>query len=535
MCAAINSTLSAYRTLNSLILVLLGLIIGQCLCVPAFDGIRETHPNSFPALAKTVESDKYENPWSSSSMIELGDAMCGKRAGSDGGPSNSHRVPEATSALLGALESEVLDGTNSFGIAPEDTKAVHEATSALARHVSFTKAPTNANQLKESAGTGAVKKAGSDDAAASAFLNAIETIKTKILQTSKSKYFHVDELDADRKQMALDQLNDAIVKFLITSERHGLASRKWLEDVVNKEQGVQMIFNYLARRFPRLRDNIDVTNAYLTTDLVAALQESPFTAELKELFKYFTRAGWHRLERLHLSSQLSALRDSSKVVESVAKNGFPWRFMELTEPAALYSAGNPNYDDAIGVLMSSLLNWIANISRSAKSVSKSPPINELLSIKILHSMLRFLVRYHITEFSNGEKAFPKHFNVLMLQKYDEKISSFSDTLKAVYQHYGKTLKELGLLSELDQLLRKEVVNQMIYLTDVNNSNRLPIFSVLNKFELKHFPQLPHFDLMIKNMEDKLWVTHATHNLNSRLLHNALQEILLHPEKFINAS
>ncbi|WAQ90133.1 hypothetical protein PtA15_12A119 [Puccinia triticina] len=457
MCAAINSTLSAYRTLNSLILVLLGLIIGQCLCVPAFDGIRETHPNSFPALAKTVESDKYENPWSSSSMIELGDAMCGKRAGSDGGPSNSHRVPEATdsSALLGALESEVLDGTNSFGIAPEDTKAVHEATSALARHVSFTKAPTNANQLKESAGTGAVKKAGSDDAAASAFLNAIETIKTKILQTSKSKYFH------------------------------------------------------------------NLTQTTLAPVLV--------------LLPDFTRAGWHRLERLHLSSQLSALRDSSKVVESVAKNGFPWRFMELTEPAALYSAGNPNYDDAIGVLMSSLLNWIANISRSAKSVSKSPPINELLSIKILHSMLRFLVRYHITEFSNGEKAFPKHFNVLMLQKYDEKISSFSDTLKAVYQHYGKTLKELGLLSELDQLLRKEVVNQMIYLTDVNNSNRLPIFSVLNKFELKHFPQLPHFDLMIKNMEDKLWVTHATHNLNSRLLHNALQEILLHPEKFINAS
>ncbi|OAV99342.1 hypothetical protein PTTG_25357 [Puccinia triticina 1-1 BBBD Race 1] len=85
MRTAINSTVSAYCTFNTLILVLLGSSIGQCSGLTTLGDILETYRNDYPALAKKVESEVLRNTWSCVSLNELSRAICGERAGSNGG------------------------------------------------------------------------------------------------------------------------------------------------------------------------------------------------------------------------------------------------------------------------------------------------------------------------------------------------------------------------------------------------------------------------------------------------------------------
>jgi hypothetical protein len=85
-------------------------------------------------------------------------------------------------------------------------------------------------------------------------------------------------------RVALYHLNDILVKALIIFERHGLTSQKWLEELLNEKNGHQIIFNYLARRFPVFSlTTRGVPIAYLNSDLKLTLEESPFTEELRAL------------------------------------------------------------------------------------------------------------------------------------------------------------------------------------------------------------------------------------------------------------
>ncbi|OAV85269.1 hypothetical protein PTTG_30650, partial [Puccinia triticina 1-1 BBBD Race 1] len=277
MRAALYSTLSAYRTFNSLILVLLGLIIAQCLCFPTLGEILETHPDDLPEFAKRVKLKMWQN--SCSSIEELGRSICGERVGSHGGQSHNHKGPDATALFLSALQNDVLNpiqissAPQSIRFEEKVAKELYDAISNLSELVKslMGKVSKSADQppdLGESAGTGLFGNAEHGELVALDFLKGTKKV-VKILEASiRSTRFPPDQqiLAAVRERMALDHINEALVKFLIILERHNLASPEWLENVLNKQQGVEIIFNYLARRFPGLRDNIDIPNAYLITD-----------------------------------------------------------------------------------------------------------------------------------------------------------------------------------------------------------------------------------------------------------------------------
>ncbi|WAQ87824.1 hypothetical protein PtA15_8A731 [Puccinia triticina] len=530
MRVVINSTLSAYRTPNSSVLVVLGLIIGQCFCLPMLGEIHHT-----PTLAEGVGSEIHENHWSALTLKQLGSTISGQRAGPDGGPSKIHQVPEAILApdLPSALENEVLKPLEML-TNHEVTGFTQEATEALSLHIAYLdkfiteymRSPTNPNL------PGA--------RIASDFLQRTETVM-EILRTSKSTFFHIDKAGAPRKILALDHLNEALVRFLIIFERHNLASPEWLKDLLNKEKGVEIIFNYVARRFPGLRDHIDVTSAYLITDFKKALQESPFTAELKKLLEYFDRPGWHRLEHLHISSQLSAFeRSFDPEVIRAPVYSFPPRFMELTKAGWLDTdyRDYPDYQADIKTLISSVVHQIYPISMQSSKINRSHPSIKIVSLKILHSMLRFLARYHIYEGPTEEgRILPQlteSMNVVWLEEFDRTIILFSDTLKTIYLDYGESMQDQDLIWEIDKSI------PMIYLTDIIDTQPwifsarrfgLSIDAQTKRNVLKYYPQLPLFAQMTKNILEHLA---TTANLESRDRLRVMQGILLHPESYINA-
>ncbi|OAV98075.1 hypothetical protein PTTG_25791 [Puccinia triticina 1-1 BBBD Race 1] len=451
----------------------------------------------------------------------------------------SRKVLMADSDLVSALKNEVLKPLRKLseheiaGFTPQATKALSLQTDYLDTIVRgyMDQSPTNPNQpgnLENSVRDADLRRSEGDQIA-SGFLEKTETAISTILS--------IAEQVAPRTKLALDHLNDALVQFLIIFERHNLASPSWLKELLNTEKGVEIIFNYVARRFPGLRDDIDVFSAYLITDFKKALQESPFTAELKGLFTYFDRPGWHGLERSHISSQISAYERAPKPVVTHVTKGFPQAFMIATQPGLLEPVVSQPKQN-IAELMSILANLIGSISRSSKRLTRTSPIFEILSLKILHSMVRFLARYHISEALNEEGVIPRHMKdplqLSWLEEFDETIVLFSATLKSVYLESGQTMQKLDSFSEINQSI------PMIYLTDIVNTPPW-IFTARNfgysvgakekEAAFKDFPQLEHFGKMVENISK---ISHATAKLEPRDRIGVLQKVLLHPENFINA-
>ncbi|OAV97561.1 hypothetical protein PTTG_25999 [Puccinia triticina 1-1 BBBD Race 1] len=533
MRAASYSTLSAYHTFNSLILVLLGLIIAQCLCFPTLGEILETHPDDLPEFEKRLKSEMWQNSFSS--VQELGRSICGERAGSHGGQSHNHKGPEATALFLSALQNDVLNpiqiysAPESIGFTAEVAKDLDNEISNLSRLVKslMEKVSMSANQppdLEESAGTGLLGNAEDGDLAASDFLKGTKKI-VEILQTSKSIHFRPDQqiLAALRERMALDHLNEALVKFLIILERRNLASPKWLENLLKKKEGVVITFNYLARRFPGLRDNIDIPNAYLITDFKKAVQESPFTAELQGLFKHFGLYEWHWLERLRLKYQVSAL---DLRFDKVAA-----KFERLTSPYFLQNhVGNSPYDQDVKYLLSLLAKQIGDISKSSGKISiSSPPIMEILSLKILHSMVRFLGRYHIHWgwWADVEVKIPDSSwstkDAEQFRELDGLIMLLSDQIKSVYFQYGQSTQKIISFWLLDNSIA------MVYLSDINKSAQPAKYELVAEtiFHYRKYPLLPYFKPMINNIVEGL---RATQNREARVRLDELKLIFLKPEE-----
>ncbi|OAV99344.1 hypothetical protein PTTG_25359 [Puccinia triticina 1-1 BBBD Race 1] len=560
MRTAINSTVSAYRTFNTLILVLLGLIIGQCSGLTTLGDILETHHDNFPALAKKVESEVFQNTWSCAPLNELSRAIRIERDGFNGCQIHNHQASKAT-LFLGDLQSGVLDpiqvsserqfiGFNR----PEDANALHDSISDLRGLVKILMEKVQNNvikqppDLKESAGTGLLGNAEDGDLAASDFLKTTEVL-AKILQTPATTCGQ----DALRTKLARIHLNGVLVQFLIIFERHNVASTKWFENLLNKGKGVQIIFNYLARRFPGLRDNINAPNAYLITDFKKALQESPFTAELKELFQHFKHSDWHQLERLQIVSQIDAFDPFFKAVGSRSGPEFRTEFMRLTKPTLLNYVGEDLYQPLIRTLSSSLVKQIGRITKLSRNINdsapitpsllpslvrqigrispfgenrRSPPLTQILSLKTLHGMVRFLGRYHTTRADQGEGAIAalgwSKFDASEFQKLDEAITLFSDAIKLVYFEYGQTLKELvGSIYEIDENI------PIIYLMDINNSEQLLPNEIAIRTNLNQSPQLPLFQPIILNILKRLEASTKIFDARDRLI--VLRGILLHPE------
>ncbi|WAQ90159.1 hypothetical protein PtA15_12A145 [Puccinia triticina] len=479
MRAASYSTLSAYHTFNSLILVLLGLIIAQCLCFPTLGEILETHPDDLPEFEKRLKSEMWQNSFSS--VQELGRSICGERAGSHGGQSHNHKRPEATALFLSALQNDVLNpiqidsAPESIGFTAEVAKDLGNEISNLSPLVKSLTEKVSMNQppdLEESAGTGLLGNAEDGDLVASDFMKGTKKV-VEILQTSKSIHFRPDQqiLAALRERMAVDHLNEALVKFLIILERHNLASPKWLENLLKKKEGVEIIFNYLARRFPGLRDNIDIPNAYLIPDFKKAVQESLFTAELQGLFKHFGGSG---IRRTHIT--------------------------------------------------------ISDISKSSGKISiSSPPIMEILSLKILHSMVRFLGRYHIHWgwWADVEVKIPDSSwstkDAERFRQLDNLIMLLSDQIKSVYFEYGQSTQKIISFWHLDNSIA------MVHLSDINKSAQPAKYELVAE-KIAHYqkyPLLPYFKPMIENVVNGL---RATENREARVRVDELKLIFFKPEK-----
>ncbi|WAQ90158.1 hypothetical protein PtA15_12A144 [Puccinia triticina] len=374
----------------------------------------------------------------------------------------------------------------------------------------------SANQppdLEESAGTGLLGNAEDGDLAASDFLKGTKKI-VEILQTSKSIHFRPDQqiLAALRERMALDHLNEALVKFLIILERRNLASPKWLENLLKKKEGVVITFNYLARRFPGLRDNIDIPNAYLITDFKKAVQESPFTAELQGLFKreftfinhfpsnHFGLYEWHWLERLRLKYQVSAL---DLRFDKVAA-----KFERLTSPYFLQNhVGNSPYDQDVKYLLSLLAKQIGDIS----------------------NMVRFLGRYHIHWgwWADVEVKIPDSSwstkDAEQFRELDGLIMLLSDQIKSVYFQYGQSTQKIISFWLLDNSIA------MVYLSDINKSAQPAKYELVAEtiFHYRKYPLLPYFKPMINNIVEGL---RATQNREARVRLDELKLIFLKPEE-----
>ncbi|WAR61440.1 hypothetical protein PtB15_12B125 [Puccinia triticina] len=525
MRAALYSTLSAYRTFNSLILVLLGLIIAQCLCFPTLGEILETHPDDLPEFAKRVKLKMWQN--SCSSIEELGRSICGERVGSHGGQSHNHKGPDANAntvasnpanvafffialaaLFLSALQNDVLNpiqissAPQSIRFEEKVAKELYDAISNLSELVKslMGKVSKSADQppdLGESAGTGLFGNAEHGELVALDFLKGTKKV-VKILEASiRSTRFPPDQqiLAAVRERMALDHINEALVKFLIIIERHNLASPEWLENVLNKQQGVEIIFNYLA--------------------------QSPFTAELQGLFTYFGFLGWHWLERLHLMNQLSAFDGR---FGDVATN-----FWYYTLPYFLKEDANQKLQEKnIKKLLSELMKQISDISKSSGKISiSSPPIMEILSLKVLHSMVRFLGRYHIRLWVNEEGRRIRK-DVKRFRELDNIIMLFSDLIKSVYFQYGQSMQKIIPFWNLDDSIA------MIYLSDINKSAQpVTVELVAEKIAPYHkYPQLPYFQPMINNIFKGLSDT-QNHEARRRL--DGLKLIFLNPEKIYTAT
>ncbi|OAV97562.1 hypothetical protein PTTG_26000 [Puccinia triticina 1-1 BBBD Race 1] len=532
MRAASYSTLSAYHTFNSLILVLLGLMIAQCLCFPTLGEILETHPDDLPEFEKRLKSEMWQNSFSS--VQELGRSICGERAGSHGGQSHNHKRPEATALFLSALQNDVLNpiqidsAPESIGFTAEVAKDLGNEISNLSPLVKSLTEKVSMNQppdLEESAGTGLLGNAEDGDLVASDFMKGTKKV-VEILQTSKSIHFRPDQqiLAALRERMAVDHLNEALVKFLIILERHNLASPKWLENLLKKKEGVEIIFNYLARRFPGLRDNIDIPNAYLIPDFKKAVQESPFTAELQGLFKHFGLYEWHRLERLHLKYQISAFdRRFDKVVAEF--DGLTSRYFLADH------VGKSPYKQQIDNLLSLLAKQISDISKSSGKISiSSPPIMEILSLKILHSMVRFLGRYHIHWgwWANVEVKIPDSSwstkDAERFRQLDNLIMLLSDQIKSVYFEYGQSTQKIISFWHLDNSIA------MVHLSDINKSAQPAKYELVAE-KIAHYqkyPLLPYFKPMIENVVNGL---RATENREARVRVDELKLIFLNLRNF----
>ncbi|OAV99343.1 hypothetical protein PTTG_25358 [Puccinia triticina 1-1 BBBD Race 1] len=170
-------------------------------------------------------------------------------------------------------------------------------------------------------------------------------------------------------------------------------------------------------------------------------------------------------------------------------------------------------------LLSSLMKQISHISPFGEN-HRLPPLTQILSLKILHSMVRFLGRYHTTRADQGATLGWREFHDF--QKLDEAITLFSDTIKSVYFKYGQTLKELvGSIYEIDKNI------PMIYLMDINDSNQLLENEITIRMNLDQSPQLPLFQPIICNILQHLKASKKIVDARERLI--VLRGILLNPE------
>ncbi|OAV97552.1 hypothetical protein PTTG_25994 [Puccinia triticina 1-1 BBBD Race 1] len=204
-------------------------------------------------------------------------------------------------------------------------------------------------------------------------------------------------------------------------------------------------------------------------------------------------------------------------------------FWYYTLPYFLKEDANQKLQEKnIKKLLSELMKQISDISKSSGKISiSSPPIMEILSLKVLHSMVRFLGRYHIRLWVNEEGRRIRK-DVKRFRELDNIIMLFSDLIKSVYFQYGQSMQKIIPFWNLDDSIA------MIYLSDINKSAQpVTVELVAEKIAPYHkYPQLPYFQPMINNIFKGLSDT-QNHEARRRL--DGLKLIFLNPEKIYTAT
>ncbi|KAA1138206.1 hypothetical protein PGTUg99_018775 [Puccinia graminis f. sp. tritici] len=422
---------------------------------------------------------------------------------------------------------------------------------------------------------GKARRVERGDKAASDFYEGIEKALESLRNPESFEPRLEDTGYTPPNRMTLYHLNDVLVNFLVIFQRHKLVTPEWLQELLNQKNGDQIIFNYLARRFPVYKFPVAVPTVYLNVDLKLTLEESPFTEEIRGLIKYLNHSGWQRLERLHLGTQADNANFFFPGLKGYTK------FIELTNPTISETVNKEELEREIGQFMLSLTNNINEFS------SPTGPfhIRDISHLKLLHSMLHFMIKYHLHGSPKEQKILQDLVHACpKIQEFDETMMLFSDVLKSVYFAYGQSLKELNSVYSLHDPLRERVAKKMIFLMDMNKSNQPSIFSELRRgavhksevelpgpgedgfigidhraYRLAHLfkpdheigheglfpkvdkdhqpipttlyqhPELPHFGPMIENILRHLKAIIQNDSPDDRLL--KLEQILLHPEKF----
>ncbi|KNF03363.1 hypothetical protein PSTG_03306 [Puccinia striiformis f. sp. tritici PST-78] len=480
---------SASRNLFSLTF-LLG-FIGPTLCVLTTQELEQLTFSHFITSLHGSESEFYKHSTTSASPHKIGQSVCGQRdriigwttlynsAGDAMGtirindiavPKAPGAKPDVKLALYRDLSDQVEEPlTRCLAHMPSDL--TEAAAAELAWSMSHLRAIVW-DILKTSSGSGEpenhngsgqrCRRCGRHGQAVSDFYAETEEAFAILLKSANNRRRTASEDSQSTTTATIYELNDLLINFLIICERHELASECWFNDLVNRKSGAQVIYNYLLRRFPVLSARIGVSATYLNFDFKLALQESPFTEELQGLLKHFD-SGWQTLARLHLGNQLAAFRYYFPKVPLQEK------FIKIASLDTL------NYSEKRVRRLT--LSLVKKICRS-HMIDSTPLRQDIIKYKLLHGMLRLIIRYHTTEYPMAQNLMIRSLSKFWeeLRSFDETIMLLSDVLKLVYIRYGETLRKISMVQRKQEALRSQA-SKMVFLTDLNRKNLPSMFSV----------------------------------------------------------
>ncbi|POW00799.1 hypothetical protein PSTT_12897 [Puccinia striiformis] len=480
---------SASRNLFSLTF-LLG-FIGPTLCVLTTQELEQLTFSHFITSLHGSESEFYKHSTTSASPHKIGQSICGQRDRIIGWKTLYNSAGDA----MGTIRINDIAVPKAPGAKPDVKLALHrdlsdqveepltrclahmpiDLTESAAGELAWSMSHLRAivwDILKTSSGSGEpenhngsgqrCRRCGRHGQAVSDFYAETEEAFAILLKSANNRRRTASEDSQSTTTATIYELNDLLVNFLIICERHELASGSWYNDLVNRKGGAQVIYNYLLRRFPVLSARIGVSVTYLNSDLKLALQESPFTEELQGLLKHFD-SGWQTLARLHLGNQLAAFRYYFPKVPLQEK------FIKIASLDTL------NYSEKRVRRLT--LSLVKKICRS-HMIDSTPLRQDIIKYKLLHGMLRLIIRYHTTEYPMAQNLMIRSLSKFWeeLRSFDETIMLLSDVLKLVYIRYGETLRKISMVQRKQEALRSQA-SKMVFLTDLNRKNLPSMFSV----------------------------------------------------------
>jgi hypothetical protein len=177
------------------------------------------------------------------------------------------------------------------------------------------------------------------------------------------------------------------------------------------------------------------------------------------------------MERLYLGAQLRKFENDSRSTLLAEQ------FLKVTSRAASETTDEAASEDDVMSFMKELFRLISTSApRVTHGYPTSNPETNMIRLKLVHNMLRFMEKYQLQRVSDPTRAIIRSLvDSKTLQDFDEAMMLCSDVFKTVYMKYGEVLQRLpgGLTSRVEL---KHEVKDLIFLTDMNQKNQPSIFS-----------------------------------------------------------